>query len=155
MEELEIPCCIQEYHVYQEVWTASGMYGPRFLLLSALAFGSDFAIGYYRAIAYNGINSDKGPLGLGRPSFGLKQVRINIANSNQVVVATRGDTFLIAIACTGRRHKCMRNFSHCKCFAVEHNLFQVFNFRIPLHIRKFFNAKSFPKLQYTLINKEL
>ena len=108
-----------------------------------------------RAITCEGIDSDKGPLGLGRPSFGLKQVRINIANSNQVVVATCGDTFLIVIAYTGCRHTCMRDFSHCKYFAVEHDLFQVFNFRIPLHIRKFFNAEIFPKLRYALTNKEL
>ena len=38
----------------------------------ALVCGSlrDLAIG--RAVACDGINSDKGPLGLGRPSFGLK-----------------------------------------------------------------------------------
>ena len=45
------------------------LYGPHFLLLSVVAFAtSELA----RAIACDGIDSDSGPLGLGRPSFGLK-----------------------------------------------------------------------------------
>ena len=42
---------------------------PRFLLLSLVAFVTSILA---RAIACDGINCDKGPLGLGRPSFGLK-----------------------------------------------------------------------------------
>ena len=68
MEEFERPCCIRGYHVYQEVWTAA-VGGPRFLLLSVVAFAISRLA---RAIAFDGIDSDKGPLGLGRPSFGLK-----------------------------------------------------------------------------------
>ena len=45
------------------------LYGPRFLLLSVVAFAISRLA---RAIACDGIDSDKGPLGLGRPSFGLK-----------------------------------------------------------------------------------
>ena len=45
------------------------LYGPRFLLLSVVTFTTSQLA---RAIACNGIDNDKGPLGLGRPSFGLK-----------------------------------------------------------------------------------
>ena len=45
------------------------LYGPRFLLLSLVAFATSILA---RAIACDGIDCDKGPLGLGRPSFGLK-----------------------------------------------------------------------------------
>ena len=50
-------------------WRRAGLYGPRFLLLSVVAFATSRLA---RAIACDGIDSDKGPLGLGRPSFGLK-----------------------------------------------------------------------------------
>ena len=75
MEEFERPCCIRGYHVYQELWTAAVgeelvcMGHGSFLLLSVVAFATSRSA---RAIACDGIDSDKGPLGLGRPSFGLK-----------------------------------------------------------------------------------
>ena len=47
-------------------------------------------------------------------------------NSGQVSVAIRGDTFLIAIACTGRGHVNMCDFSHHKYFTVEHTSSTVF-----------------------------
>ena len=83
MEEFERPCCIRGYHVYQAVWTAAvgeelvcerephnshDRYGPRFLLLSVAFATSRLA----RAIACDGIDSDKGLLALGKPSFVLK-----------------------------------------------------------------------------------
>ena len=44
------------------------LYGPCFLLLSLVIFATSLLA---RAIACNWIDSDKSPLGLGRPSFGL------------------------------------------------------------------------------------
>ena len=45
------------------------LYRPRFLLLSVLTFAT---LQLARAFACDGINSDNGPLRLGRSSFGLK-----------------------------------------------------------------------------------
>ena len=45
------------------------MDGRHFLLLSLVAFATSILA---RAIGCGGIHCDKGPLGLGRPSFGLK-----------------------------------------------------------------------------------
>ena len=73
---------------------SSSTYESHFLLLSVVAFAISWLA---RAIACDGINSNKGPLGLGRPSFVLKYFRMD--SNDQVVVATHGDAFLIAIAC--------------------------------------------------------
>ena len=84
MKEFERPCCNRGYHVYQEIWTAAvdeelvcerepdnshDRYAVVAFATSRLA----------KTIACDGIDSDKGPLGLGRPSFGLKKFRIDIA----------------------------------------------------------------------------
>ena len=45
------------------------LYGPHFLPLSPVAFATSILA---TAIAYDGIDWDKGPLESGRPSFGLK-----------------------------------------------------------------------------------
>ena len=77
MKEFERPCCIRGCHVYQEIWTAA--VGEELVCerepdnshnrYVVVAFAT---LRLARAIACDGIDSDKGPLGLGRPPFGLK-----------------------------------------------------------------------------------
>ena len=67
MEEFERPCCIRGYHVYQEIWTAA--VGEELVCEREPDNSHDR---YAIMIACDGIDSDKGPLELGRPSFGLK-----------------------------------------------------------------------------------
>ena len=60
MEEFEQPCCIQGYHVYQKIWTA--VVGEELVCEKE----PDNSHNHYAvAIACDGIDSDKGPLGLG------------------------------------------------------------------------------------------
>ena len=61
--------CIRGYHIYQEVWMAA--VGEVIFYEREPHNSHDLSI-LARTIACDGIDCNKGPLGLGRPSFGLK-----------------------------------------------------------------------------------
>ena len=73
MEEFERPCCIRGYHIYHEVWTVA--VGEELVVREPHNSHDRYAVAtsiLARTIACDGIDCNKGPLGLGRPSFGLK-----------------------------------------------------------------------------------
>ena len=69
--------CERETHNDRDRYAvAVAVYWPRFLLFSlVVAFSTSLLA---RAIACDGREEDNTPLGSGRPSFGLKKLRIDI-----------------------------------------------------------------------------
>ena len=135
-EEFKRPCCIRGYHVYQEIWTAAGgeeqvcEREPDNSHDCLLCCGTAFATSRLaRAIACDGIDSDKGPLGF--------MIQARTPSCSQC-----GEWW---------------HFLDCKYFIAliirYRKCFEYFNFQTPLHIQKCFNAEIFPNYG-TVINSK-